>query len=180
MVSDRFSGVGMLCCVCDVKISNALLETFPSWAVRLHGVVCNLPSVSWTATSRSFANEQSNWALVARFTRRALRPRGLHLRGKTMIHEAEICPNGDLIKQLRIPEKWFPGRHDVWGSSHQIFHVLVVVAAVSHLTGLIQAFDHRHRSLCKSRCPMAGTLLLIIRFAEKRFEQMSTPRKRIC
>ena len=44
----------------------------------------------------------------------------------------------------RIPEKWHPGRYDLVGSSHQIFHVFVVLAAVSHLTGLLKAFDYRH------------------------------------
>jgi adiponectin receptor len=44
----------------------------------------------------------------------------------------------------RIPEKWAPGRFDIWGSSHQIFHVLVVLAAASHLMGLVKAFDYAH------------------------------------
>ncbi|KAF3007495.1 hypothetical protein E8E13_005343 [Curvularia kusanoi] len=44
----------------------------------------------------------------------------------------------------RIPEKWAPGRFDIWGSSHQIFHVLVVMAAASHLLGLVKAFDYAH------------------------------------
>lgn len=41
-------------------------------------------------------------------------------------------------------EKWFPGRHDICGSSHQIFHVLIVLAVASHFIGLLQAFDYRH------------------------------------
>ena len=44
----------------------------------------------------------------------------------------------------RVPERFHPGRYDIWGSSHQIFHVLVVLAAASHLVGLLKAFDHRH------------------------------------
>jgi adiponectin receptor len=44
----------------------------------------------------------------------------------------------------RIPEKWSPGTYDIWGSSHQIFHVLVVLAATSHLVGLLKAFDYEH------------------------------------
>ena len=44
----------------------------------------------------------------------------------------------------RIPEKWSPGTFDIWGSSHQIFHVLVVLAAISHLVGLLIAFDYAH------------------------------------
>ena len=46
--------------------------------------------------------------------------------------------------QARIPEKYNPGKYDLIGSSHQIFHVFVVLAAISHLTGLLKAFDYRH------------------------------------
>lgn len=48
--------------------------------------------------------------------------------------------------QARIPEKLAPGSFDIWGSSHQIFHVLVVMAAGAHLTGLLKAFDYAHSS----------------------------------
>ncbi|KAF7509939.1 hypothetical protein GJ744_007253 [Endocarpon pusillum] len=51
---------------------------------------------------------------------------------------------GAAIYAARVPEKWSPGRYDILGNSHQIFHVLVVLAAVSHLTGLLKAFDYRH------------------------------------
>ena len=48
------------------------------------------------------------------------------------------------ITQARWPERIAPGKFDVIGSSHQIFHVLVVLAAASHLVGLVTAFDYRH------------------------------------
>jgi adiponectin receptor len=54
-----------------------------------------------------------------------------------------IC--GAAIYAARVPEKWSPGTYDIWGSSHQIFHVLVVVAATAHLIGLVKAFDYEHR-----------------------------------
>lgn len=54
---------------------------------------------------------------------------------------------GASIYATRIPEKWYPGRFDVVGSSHQIFHVFVVAAAASHLVGLLKAFDYRHSTL---------------------------------
>ncbi|KAG0649878.1 adipor receptor [Hyphodiscus hymeniophilus] len=44
----------------------------------------------------------------------------------------------------RWPERSSPGSFDIWGSSHQIFHVLVVMAAASHLYGLLKAFDYHH------------------------------------
>jgi len=51
---------------------------------------------------------------------------------------------GAAIYAARIPEKWSPGKYDIWGSSHQIFHVLVVLAAASHLVSLVKAFDYAH------------------------------------
>ncbi|KAL5416863.1 hypothetical protein PMIN03_001928 [Paraphaeosphaeria minitans] len=44
----------------------------------------------------------------------------------------------------RFPERVYPGRFDIWGSSHQVFHILVVLAAMSHLVGLVKAFDYEH------------------------------------
>lgn len=62
---------------------------------------------------------------------------------------------GAYIYASRIPEKWHPGRYDIVGHSHQIFHVLVIMAAVAHLRGLIVAFDYWHglnggRAICSS------------------------------
>lgn len=46
--------------------------------------------------------------------------------------------------KARVPERWRPGTFDIWGSSHQIFHILVVFAAAAHLVGLLKAFDYEH------------------------------------
>ncbi|OCK79520.1 HlyIII-domain-containing protein [Lepidopterella palustris CBS 459.81] len=40
----------------------------------------------------------------------------------------------------RVPEKWRWGMFDIWGSSHQIFHVWVVIGAVVHLWGVWDAW----------------------------------------
>ncbi|CAG8950711.1 hypothetical protein HYFRA_00002921 [Hymenoscyphus fraxineus] len=47
----------------------------------------------------------------------------------------------------RFPERSWPGKFDIWGSSHQLFHVLVVMAGASHLYGLVVAFDYNHRTI---------------------------------
>lgn len=46
--------------------------------------------------------------------------------------------------QARIPEKWYPARFDIWGASHQLFHILVLLAAATHFVGLLKAFDYDH------------------------------------
>jgi len=49
---------------------------------------------------------------------------------------------GTAIYAARIPERWFPGRFDIYGASHQIMHVLVICGALSHTTGLLKVFDY--------------------------------------
>ncbi|KAH9414208.1 Adiponectin receptor protein 2 [Dermatophagoides pteronyssinus] len=43
---------------------------------------------------------------------------------------------GSLLYANRIPERLFPGRCDYMFQSHQIFHILVVLAAFVHLNGI--------------------------------------------
>ncbi|CAG9809118.1 unnamed protein product [Chironomus riparius] len=50
---------------------------------------------------------------------------------------------GAMFYALRIPERWFPGKFDLWGQSHQIFHVLVIVAALVHYHGISEMAMHR-------------------------------------
>lgn len=60
-------------------------------------------------------------------------------------------PKFDMIlthtPQIRWPERLFPQTFDIWGSSHQIFHVLILLAAAAHLCGMIKAFDFHHGAL---------------------------------
>lgn len=49
---------------------------------------------------------------------------------------------GTVIYAARVPERWFPGTFDLYGSSHQIMHVLVACGALSHAVGLVKAFGY--------------------------------------
>ncbi|KAF7948012.1 hypothetical protein EAE96_009080 [Botrytis aclada] len=51
---------------------------------------------------------------------------------------------GAVVYSLRIPECYFPGKFDIIGHSHQIFHILVVAASVMHLVGLLKAYEHEY------------------------------------
>ncbi|KAK5652088.1 hypothetical protein OQA88_10866 [Cercophora sp. LCS_1] len=51
---------------------------------------------------------------------------------------------GAFLYAARWPERQAPGYFDIWGSSHQIFHICVILAAASHLQGMTKAFDFHH------------------------------------
>ena len=48
------------------------------------------------------------------------------------------------IYAIRIPERFAPGKFDILGSSHQIFHGFVLAAAVTHFIGLCKAYEYWH------------------------------------
>ncbi|KAI5918523.1 hemolysin-III related-domain-containing protein [Camillea tinctor] len=58
---------------------------------------------------------------------------------------------GAFLYAVRWPERSFPKTFDIWGSSHQLFHVLILLAAASHLNAMIKAFDYHH-SIMGAQC----------------------------
>lgn len=61
-----------------------------------------------------------------------------------ILSEAVLYISGAAIYAARIPERYSPGKYDIWGHSHQIFHFLVVLAAISHGVGLYKACLYAH------------------------------------
>ncbi|GAB7342121.1 hypothetical protein MBLNU457_g0390t2 [Dothideomycetes sp. NU457] len=51
---------------------------------------------------------------------------------------------GAVVYTYRFPERWFRGTFDIFGASHQLMHVSVVIASLAWLAGLLQAFDNVH------------------------------------
>ncbi|KAK5632968.1 hypothetical protein RRF57_008682 [Xylaria bambusicola] len=54
---------------------------------------------------------------------------------------------GAILYAVRWPERTSPGTFDIWGHSHQLFHILILLAAASHLKGMAKAFDYHHSNL---------------------------------
>lgn len=50
---------------------------------------------------------------------------------------------GAVLYGCRIPERFLPGKFDIWFQSHQIFHVLVIAAAFVHYHGMTNMALHR-------------------------------------
>ena len=56
---------------------------------------------------------------------------------------AALYIGGGALYAFRIPERFWPGKFDIWASSHQIFHVCVVTAALVHYNALLQMVKYR-------------------------------------
>ncbi|KIM93310.1 hypothetical protein OIDMADRAFT_46275 [Oidiodendron maius Zn] len=52
---------------------------------------------------------------------------------------------GAVSYSMRLPETFKPGRFDIYGHSHQIFHVFVVLGTTVHLAGILTAFDYNYQ-----------------------------------
>jgi adiponectin receptor len=55
---------------------------------------------------------------------------------------------GAVIYATRFPERFYPGRFDVWFSSHQLWHICVVAAALVHFVNALQHYEWRWNTAC--------------------------------
>ena len=55
---------------------------------------------------------------------------------------------GAFLFMFRVPEKLYPGKFDIIGSSHQIFHILVVIGVITHYFGSLDAYYYRINNIC--------------------------------
>ena len=56
--------------------------------------------------------------------------------------------SGALMYINRIPERFKPGNFDIFGSSHQIFHCLIVVGVITHYLGCLDSYYYRIENSC--------------------------------
>ena len=55
---------------------------------------------------------------------------------------------GGALNVARIPERWFPGKCDIIGNSHQIMHVLTVLSVVCLHVGSVADFNSMQQTVC--------------------------------
>jgi len=83
------------------------------------------------------------WALALR----ALDAAAYYAPGEWSFYASRTLPMyglytlGFIVFGLRVPERWIPGRFDLIGHSHQIWHVAVTAACVMWLIALLQFHD---------------------------------------
>lgn len=58
------------------------------------------------------------------------------------------CVIGVFLFVNRIPERWNPGGFDIFGHSHQWWHICIVLAILCHLVGLYEMMHYWHSRTC--------------------------------
>lgn len=53
----------------------------------------------------------------------------------------------------QIPERHVPRKFDLVGASHQIFHVLTLLAGLAHFFGILRAFENARTDSCEVAAP---------------------------
>uniref|UniRef100_A0A3P8S0A2 Adiponectin receptor 2 n=1 Tax=Amphiprion percula TaxID=161767 RepID=A0A3P8S0A2_AMPPE len=69
---------------------------------------------------------------------------------------ATLYITGACLYAARIPERFFPGKCDIWFHSHQLFHILVVAGAFVHFHGVSNLQEFRYTA--GAGCAEDGTL----------------------
>lgn len=75
-----------------------------------------------------------------------------------LVLEGVFYISGAVLYAMRVPERFahadgpallqpVAGRFDLFGHSHQIFHVFVVIAAWCHWTALVGCYRYLHTSI---------------------------------
>ncbi|KAI0392886.1 hemolysin-III channel protein Izh2 [Xylariaceae sp. FL0594] len=142
---------------CDPDLMSAYL-----YAIFILGLGCGV--VSWVEKFRTPAWRPYRAAMFVGLGVSGVVPvcHGLKIYGYQSLNErmglnwvlleGALYIFGAFLYAVRWPERTSPGAYDIWGHSHQLFHILILLAAASHLKGMTKAFDYHHDTL-GARCP---------------------------
>ncbi|CAH0519887.1 unnamed protein product [Peronospora belbahrii] len=61
-----------------------------------------------------------------------------------------LYTSGAIIYATKFPERFYPGRFDLWFSSHQLWHICVVAAALVHFANALQQYEWRWNTQCET------------------------------
>ncbi|KAL8870040.1 MAG: hypothetical protein Q9174_003818 [Haloplaca sp. 1 TL-2023] len=144
---------------CETQLMRTYMLTFTAlWLALLAFFTSPLANQAWTAPLRA--------PMFVAFAASALAPlgKGLQMYGwehmQQMVSLNWVLAHGAIYAlglvpfMLLWPERTKPGRFDIFGTSHQLFHVSVAIAATVHFIGLLKAYEFQHNHAQVTICPM--------------------------
>eukprot|EP00741_Cyanophora_paradoxa_P017905 tig00021036_g17294.t1 len=81
------------------------------------------------------------------------------------LYSALLYATGTALFAMRFPERFWPGKFDIWLHSHQLFHTISVPAWLCFFTGVSRAYEWRSTAICmRTASPSLAALDLFTRF----------------
>eukprot|EP00055_Hartaetosiga_balthica_P005563 m.16513 g.16513 ORF g.16513 m.16513 type:complete len:562 (+) comp4630_c0_seq1:126-1811(+) len=65
---------------------------------------------------------------------------------------------GSFVFAMKLPERFFPGKLDIWFHSHQLWHIFVIAAAYAHYVGVYNMMHYRTENMCVYESSLVGSL----------------------
>ncbi|KAG0303698.1 hypothetical protein BGZ98_006395 [Dissophora globulifera] len=143
---------------------------FPVWQITYIAMITVFGAATIVTVIRpKFRTPQYRWVRSCMFLAMGLSAvfpviHGIILYGLDLAHRA-ISLNymvvmgssyvfGALLYGSRTPERLFPGKFDHFGTSHQIFHICVLIGVLSHFLGVTKAMAFWHDTNHSCAIPM--------------------------
>ncbi|KAI1311604.1 hypothetical protein EDD11_003344 [Mortierella claussenii] len=133
---------------------------FKIWQIMYIGLITAFGAATIVAVIRpEFRTPQYRWVRSCLFMAMGLSAvfpvihaivlYGIHLAQDAIALNYMICMGssyvfGALLYGSRTPERFFPGKLDYVGASHQIFHICVLLGVLSHFLGVTKAMAFWH------------------------------------
>ena len=75
------------------------------------------------------------------------------MKGSMWAFGGAVYIGGALIYVFRLPERFYPKRFDLCGSSHNIFHIAVVAGCAIHFNESMNLYLNRKETVCPIQIP---------------------------
>lgn len=117
----------------SVFLALGLSAIFPvAHVLAMYGVSCSLLSITKGGTNAKLAFPQQYEAVSNTM--------GIQY----LIAGGALYVIGACLYMARVPERFSPGTFDYFGASHQIFHILILLAAFSHYICIRRSYTFWH------------------------------------
>ncbi|KAI1414422.1 hemolysin-III channel protein-like protein Izh2 [Hypoxylon sp. FL1857] len=80
--------------------------------------------------------------------------------GLNSIGATALCNGVGVICYAMKAKRWYPRTFDLFGASHQVMHIMVVLAALTYTKATLQAFDfhHQYDRMCPEHMPHSNRM----------------------
>ena len=155
-----YAGITLLIAGSNVPVIYYGFYCSPGTSQLYNAVICTLSAITFTTTILPYFRDlrfrslktylflSLGFAGVVPLAHLVLHMGYIHFIVYYLLAMGAFYVVGAIVYLFRIPERWWPGTFDLWFSSHQIWHMMIVAAVLTHYLGLMHLYEWRIRRVC--------------------------------